>query len=176
VSSAWTATTKYRAGVVPTFFRLCITFDAVKTTAPGPICPFFPSESTSSVPSRISRNSEWLCRWGLCGICPAGRVVSCDSTYSPVGSVPWITARLSPPLAECFTGSLSNGKISECDSVAPSALPVCAPAATLPIAAKAERATQRSRRFKFFMPTSYATNRPVANDAWHVAIKHRGLL
>ena len=64
------------------------TGDAVKTTPPGPTGSGLPSLMNSRLPSRMRRNSEWLWRCGGCGILPAGSVVSCTSTNSPVARVP----------------------------------------------------------------------------------------
>src|SRR5260370_30667242 len=50
--------------------------------------------------------------------------------------------------------------MAECARTGPSATacPDCASTDTLPTAARAERATQSSRRFRFFMTPSYATS------------------
>src|SRR5579871_1537075 len=128
--------------------------EAAKITPPGPTRSFLPSLSNSIVPSRIIMNSEWRCLWAGWGIWPGRRVVSCSSTASPVGKTPWITGRVTP-FSVFFGVSESKGKAPGVDSTFSLGIACAcawAEAETLPIAANAERATQRSRRFKFFMP------------------------
>ena len=54
-----TATTKYWAGVVPTFLIPCSSFEATKPTEPGSKRKFLPLTVSSIVPSRMSHISEW---------------------------------------------------------------------------------------------------------------------
>src|ERR1700733_10316417 len=68
-----------------------------------------------------------------------------------------MTARLAIPFAEACTGSLSKGNISEWASTGSAPAGLSCPSATAPpIAARADKATQSSRRFRFFMRTYYA--------------------
>src|SRR5467141_1764620 len=112
-----TATTKYVAGVVPTFLIPCSSLECTNPTEPGPRRELVPSTVSSTVPSRISHISEctwWCAGWGAP---PGGSVVSCTSNDSPVASLPFRTSRIWA-LFGVRTGSFSNGYIA--DGSAPS--------------------------------------------------------
>src|SRR5215469_15893878 len=162
------ATTKYVAGVLPTFFSPCNTLDAVNTTPPEPTGSGLPSFRNSSFPSRIKRISEFLCRWGGCGILPAGSVVSWTSIYSPVTRNPETTFRMVPPFGSSVMGRRSYEKVLDWDSTflrrgSPAFSDF--PAKPMPLnTARADIARQASRRFiaamRFF--SEFSVVRPTA--------------
>src|SRR5467141_1036009 len=107
-----TATTKYVAGVAPTFLIPCSSLECTNPTEPGPRREIVPLTVSSTVPSRISHISEctWWC--GACGATPGGSVVSCTSSDSPVASLPFRTSRICALLGVRI-GSFSNGYIAD---------------------------------------------------------------
>src|SRR5467141_1851946 len=107
-----TATTKYVAGVAPTFLIPCSSLECTNPTEPGPRRELVPSTVSSTVPSRISHISEctwWCAGWGAP---PGGSVVSCTSNDSPVASLPFRTSRICA-LFGVRIGSFSNGYIAD---------------------------------------------------------------
>src|SRR6267378_4464570 len=107
-----TATTKYVAGVVPTFLIPCSSLECTNPTEPGPRRELVPLTVSSTVPSRISHISEctWWC--GGWGATPGGSVVSCTSNDSPVASLPFRTSRICAFFGVRI-GSFSNGYIAD---------------------------------------------------------------
>src|SRR6185312_4156199 len=143
--------------------------------SPGPIGSGLPSPPVcSSLPWRTSTNSVLRCLCAGCGSLPGGSMVSWTSTNSPVGSVPCITARLSPPLAFFTTGSASKRKtfdsaIGMVSFVCPSAVCVSARDASI---ANAVIAPTISRRFIVFMLSPFLTSSlHIAADGHHEILR-----
>src|ERR1017187_4576944 len=111
---------------------------------------------------------------------PGSTVVSCSSTASPVGSMPRITARVSP-FAVFTTGRSPKGNVRCVESTGSPGDPGgagmailswacaadCPSLAATASAAKLERATHRSRRFMGFMLRILL---PPPRHIWHVLL------
>src|ERR1017187_9456016 len=128
---------------------------------------------------------------------PGSTVVSCSSTASPVGSMPRITARVSP-FAVFTTGRSPKGNVRCVESTGSPGDPGgagmailswacaadCPSLAATASAAKLERGTHRSRRFMGFMlrillpphatfGTSYLESPPMATTKYCAGTSNR---
>src|SRR5208337_2363682 len=77
---------------------------------PAPARSALPSCSNSRVPSSTTITSECWIRCAELGAVPAGCMVSCTPTDSPVGSVPLKTLRPTEPLGAVFAVISSKEK------------------------------------------------------------------